>query len=218
MSWFSNKTALITGGAQGLGLQMALAFAREGADIVISDINADTLEPGREQVEALGVRAFAFRADVTDADDLRRLRVDIHRDVGSIDILVNNAGVVFGGAFMDVPLEKHRMTFDVNVTGLTNTTWIFLTDLIARPEARIINIASASGLIALPYGATYGASKWAAIGLSEALRQELRDQGHDHVRITSVCPSFIDTGMFHGVTPPRMTRMLDPQRLVDKIL
>lgn len=218
MSWFSNKTALITGGAQGLGLQMALAFAREGADIVLSDINPESLEAGRRQVEALGVRALACPADVTDPDALGQLRGYIRREIGPVDILVNNAGVVFGGGFLDVPLEKHRMTFDVNVTGLTNVTWLFLPDLIERPEARIVNIASASGLIALPYGSSYGASKWAAIGLSEALRQELNDQGHGHVRITSVCPSFIDTGMFHGVTPPRMTRMLDPQKLVDKIV
>lgn len=218
MSWFTGKTALITGGAQGLGLQMALAFAREGANIVLSDINPETLEAGRKQVEALGVRALACPADVTDPDALRAMRDYIRREIGPVDILVNNAGVVFGGSFLDVSLEKHRMTFDVNVTGLTNTTWIFLPDLIERPEARIINIASASGLIALPYGSSYGASKWAAIGLSEALRQELKDQGHGHVRITSVCPSFIDTGMFHGVTPPRMTRMLDPQRLVEKIV
>lgn len=218
MSWFTNKTALITGGAQGLGLQMALAFAREGVNIVLSDINPETLEAGRKQVEELGVRALAYPADVTDVEALREMRRNIHREIGAVDILVNNAGVVFGGAFLDVPLEQHRITYDVNVTGLTNTTWIFLPDLIERPEARIVNIASASGLIALPYGASYGASKWAAIGLSQSLRQELNDLGHGHVRITSVCPSFIDTGMFNGVTTPRLTRMLDPAKLVHKIV
>lgn len=110
------------------------------------------------------------------------------------------------------------MTFDVPVTGLTKVTWLFLPDLIERPEARIVNIASASGLIALPCRSSYGASKWGGSGLSEALRQELHDQGHDHVRISTVCPSFIDTGMLDGVTPPRMTKMLDPQKLVDKIV
>lgn len=218
MTWFQGKTALITGGAQGLGLQMALAFAREGADVVISDVNGDALEPARERIAERGVRAFAYRADVTDPDALRQMRADIHRQVGAIDILVNNAGVVFGGAFREVPLEKHRLTFEVNVIGLANVTWLFLPDLVERPDPRIINIASASGLIALPFGASYGASKWAAIGLSESLRQELREEGHGHVRITSVCPSFIDTGMFNGAETPRLTRMLDPEKLVEKIV
>lgn len=218
MAWFQGKTALITGGAQGLGLQMALAFAREGVDIVLSDVNAEALEMAREQVEAEGVRAFAWPADVTDPDALQALREKVREHAGPIDILVNNAGVVFGGAFREVPLEKHRLTYDVNITGLTNVTWTFLPDLVERPEARIVNIASASGLIALPFGASYGASKWAAIGLSESLRQELQEEGRGHVRVTSVCPSFIDTGMFNGAQAPRMTRMLDPEKLVTKIV
>lgn len=218
MSWFNGKTALITGGARGLGLQMALAFAREGANIVLTDINPETLEKAREQVETTGVRAFAWPADVTDPVALQKLRENIRQQVGPIDILVNNAGVVFGGAFREVPLEKHRATYEVNITGLTNVTWTFLPDLLERPEARIVNIASASGLIALPYGASYGASKWAAIGLSESLRQELQEEGHGQVRVTAVCPSFIDTGMFNGARAPRMTRLLDPEKLVTRIV
>ena len=218
MMSLENKRVLITGGGQGIGRTIAEAFAERGASLVLVDINEDALKQATEALQQRGVDVVARTADVTDVESLRSLREDLRQHAGPVDILVNNAGVVYGGDFLEVPLERHKLTYDVNVTGLTNVTWNFLPDLLQRPEARIVNIASASSLVGLPYGASYCASKWAALGLSESLRLELRENGHDHVKVTAICPSYINTGMFDGVETPRLTRMLEPDALAIKIV
>jgi short-subunit dehydrogenase len=131
---------------------------------------------------------------------------------------VNNAGVVFGGPFLDVPLEKHLATYRVNVLGLVSLTHAFLPDLLGRPDAHLVNVASASGFIGLPHGATYASSKWAVIGFSESLRLELELQGHRHVHVTTVCPSYVATGLFEGARAPLTTRLLTAERLADKVV
>jgi short-subunit dehydrogenase len=131
---------------------------------------------------------------------------------------VNNAGTAYGGLFLDVPLAKHVLTYQVNTVGLMAMTHAFLPDLIARPEGHLVNIASASGFVGLPYGGTYASSKWAVIGLSESLRLELEEMGHRHVHVVTVCPSYVRTELFAGVTIPRTTRVLEPEELASKIV
>jgi len=218
MMSFKNKVVLVTGSAQGIGRTIAIAYARQGAELVLTDINELQLEQTREEIAAMGNRVHAWPADVRDPDAIGYLRQKINEVTGGLDVLVNNAGVVFGGAFLDVPLEKHRLTFDINVMGLCNVTWTFMPDLIKRPQSRIVNIASASGIFGLPFGATYSASKWAVLGFSESLRMELEEQGHEGLKVTAICPSYINTGMFDGVSTPRLTRMLDPEELAGKIV
>jgi len=104
------------------------------------------------------------------------------------------------------------------VLGLVAMTHAFLPDLIERPHAHLVHIASASGFIGLPYGSTYASSKWAVIGFGESIRAELKVMGHDHVRHTIVCPSYIGTGMFDGVAAPKATNVLDPDYLAEKIV
>jgi short-subunit dehydrogenase len=153
--------------------------------------------------------------DVTSAPSARACRDRIVASLGVPDVLVNNAGVVYGGAFLDVPIERHLATFRVNLEGLVTVTHTFLPDLINRPESHLVTLASASSFVGLPFGSSYGASKWAALGLSESLRLELRELGHRHIGVTAVCPSYVGTGMFGGVRPPRLTRLLTPERVAD---
>jgi len=103
------------------------------------------------------------------------------------------------------------------VLGLVAVTHAFLPDMIKRPEAHLVHIASASGLIGLPYGSTYASSKWAVIGFGESIRSELNLMGHDHVHHTIVCPSYIGTGMFEGAQAPKATQILDPEYLAEKV-
>jgi all-trans-retinol dehydrogenase (NAD+) len=126
--------------------------------------------------------------------------------------------VVFGGPFTETPLDAHFKTYEVNTLGLVAMTYAFLDDLIARPEAHLVHIASASGLIGLPFGSTYASSKWAAIGFGESIRAELQVQGHDHVHSTIVCPSYIGTGMFEGAAAPKATSILEPEYLAEKVV
>ena len=130
-----------------------------------------------------------------------------------MDVLVNNAGIVHGGPFLDVPVERHLATYRVNVLGLVAVTHAFLPDLIASADSHLVNIASASGYIGLPHGSTYASSKWAVIGFSESLLLELELHGHRHVHVTTVCPSYVTTGLFDGARAARTTSLLSPERL-----
>jgi short-subunit dehydrogenase len=218
MSKLDGKRVLITGGAQGIGFQMALLFATRGAEIVLADINADKLAEATSDLQSRGVSAWGGPVDVTSPESIAELRAQIAADVGPIDVLVNNAGVVFGGPFSETPLERHLKTYEVNVGGLVAMTHAFLDDLVARPEAHLVHIASASGLIGLPFGSTYASSKWAVIGFGESIRAELKLQGHKHVRHTIVCPSYIGTGMFKGAAAPKATSVLEPEYLAEKVV
>ena len=218
MKKLTGKRVLITGAARGIGLEMAIKFAESGSEIVLTDLREDALPEAREIVEVLGVPVHTFALDVTDTAAIIAFKSRLDAEVGPVDLLVNNAGVVFGGPFADVPLEKHVLTYKVNVLGAVAMTHAFLPDLISRPEAHLVNIASASGFIGLPYGSTYASSKWAVIGFSESIRAELDLVGHDHVNVTTVCPSYIGTGMFEGVKPPTSTRLLAPEQIAARIV
>ena len=217
MKNLEGKRILVTGGAMGIGRAIAERFAREGAELLLADLNEAALPEAAGAVEAAGGKARTYRVDVTDPDSVAALRRQVLDDGGPIDVLVNSAGLVFGGAFLDVPLERHHLTYRVNVEGIVNLTHAFLPDLIERPEASLVNIASASGYIGLPHGSTYASSKWAVIGLSESIRLELEIQGRRHVGVTTVCPSYVTTGLFEGARAPFLTPLLTPERLADLV-
>lgn len=218
MSRLKLKRVLVTGAARGLGKTLARHFADRGAEIVLTDIQPDLLEESRAEFAEAGVRCRAYVLDVTDAENVLAVRDAVHRDLGKIDILVNNAGVVFGGPFLDVPLERHRATYRVNVEGLVTVTHAFLPDVIESAGGHVVFVASASGFIGLPNGATYASSKWAVIGFAESIRAELTHLGHDRAHVTTVCPTYVDTGMFEGVEPPKTTKLLDPDELAEKVI
>ena len=218
MSKLDGKRVLITGGAQGIGLEMAIKFAGRGSDIVIADLNEAKLPEAKATIEALGVAAWGFPVDVTNPASIASLKAQIAAEVGPIDVLVNNAGIVFGGPFIETPLDRHLKTYEVNTLGVVAMTHAFLPELIERPEAHLVNISSASGFVGLPYGSTYASSKWAVIGFSESIRAELKVLGHEHVHVTIVCPSFIGTGMFEGAEAPKATNILEPDFIAEKVV
>jgi len=212
------KRALVTGGASGIGRHVAERLVPEGTELVLVDLNEQTLNEALDEIETLGGKVSGYCLDITDTDSIFRLRDRVHEELGAIDILINNAGVVFGGAFLDVPFEKHVRTYRVNVEGLVAMTYAFLPDLLSRPDAHVVNIASAAGLIGLPWGASYASSKWAVIGFSESLRLELEMTKRDSVKVTTVCPSYVSTGLFEGARPPKITAMLTPEGLAQEIV
>ncbi len=212
------KRVLITGAAQGLGLAMARSFAQEGAEVVLTDLDGIALEAAREELASSRVRCRSYVLDVTDIDAIDEVRSALHHDAGAIDLLVNNAGVVFGGNFLDVPLAQHQLTYRVNVEGMVAMTHAFLPDILASPRGHLVFIASASGYVGLPKGTTYASSKWAAIGFAESIRAELKHLGHRKVGVTTVCPTYINTGMFEGAAPPKTTTMLDASQIADKVV
>ena len=215
MHRLTGKRVFITGGGSGIGRSLALRFAKEGAEVHVSDLDRAAATAVARSIASAGGRAKAWQLNVTNAADIAEIRGRILDASGPIDVLVNNAGVVHGGAFLDVRLDRHMATFEVNTLAVVAVTHAFLPDLVARPEAHIVTIASAAGFTGLPFGSTYAASKWAAIGFSESIRLELVEQGRHHVHVTIVCPGYVGTGLFEGARALRLTRILTPERVAD---
>lgn len=132
------------------------------------------------------------------------------------DVLVNNAGYVAGGPFTEVADEKHAATIDVNLTAVIWTCRAFLPGMMKKGRGHIVNMASAAGFLGTPYMAPYNASKWGLIGLTESLKLEMDELGHKNIRFTLICPSYVDTGMFHGVKAPLLVPLLMPEPLIRK--
>lgn len=215
MTRVEGKRVLVTGAAQGIGKAVACELARAGAELVLTDLQSSKLD---EVADEIGGRSSRYVLDVTDPDAIAGVRKRVIEDGGPIDVLINNAGVVTGGAFLDVPLDDHAKTYEVNTFGVVAMTHAFLGDLIGRPQSHLVNVASAAAYIGLPWGSVYASSKWAALGFSESIRLELAELGHRHVQVSSICPSFVDTGMFDGVSTPSGTRSLSSEQLGRLIL
>src|SRR5512139_2741827 len=132
MRSLNEKRVMITGGGSGIGRCLALRFAREGAEVHLADRDLAAAEGAARTIASTGGRAAAWRVDVTDAAAVLSFRARLLDAAGPPDVLVNNAGIVHGGAFLDVPLERHDTTFRVNTLGVVAVTHAFLGDLIDR--------------------------------------------------------------------------------------
>ncbi len=207
----AGKNVVITGGAQGMGLLWAEHLARDGARIVLWDLNKTQLEQAQARLLGLGGQVYVQCVDVSDRTAVYAAARTAEQHMGPIDILINNAGIVAAGRFLEIPDEKLAATIDVDVKALLWTIKAVLPGMIQRNSGHIINISSASGFIGVPYMPAYAASKWAVIGLTESLRLEMAQEGHTGIRFTLFCPSYVDTGMFAGVRPPLLTPIMTPQ-------
>jgi len=195
MKNLKGKRILVTGAASGIGLECARSFARRGAILVISDVNAEALEKARAGIVALGAECLAQPCDVSREESVRDFAAAVHRTVGAIDVLVNNAGVAFLGSFEETPLEEWRRIHDINVLGIVHCIRAFLPGMRAAGGPRkIVNVASTAGFAPMPNMAAYAASKHAVVGLSEVLAMELQGTG---VSVLVVCPGIINTAIVH---------------------
>jgi all-trans-retinol dehydrogenase (NAD+) len=211
------KVFLVTGGAMGMGRLVAEHFARDGARVVLWDINADELAKTTRQMSEREWEVHPYVVDVTDRVKVYETAERVKKDVGSVDVLFNNAGIVKGGPFMEVEDETHYATMDVNFNGYMWMTKAFMGDMMARGDGHIINIASAAGLTHVPMASSYAASKAAVVNFTDSLRHEMRRLGHKGIKFTIICPSYVTTGMFEGVKAPLIVPWLEPQKMADKI-
>lgn len=193
MKTLRGKQVLVTGAATGIGLECARAFARHGANLVVSDINATALDGVRREIAAMGVACFAQPCDVSSEASVTALAAATQSAVGTIDVLVNNAGLAYLGGFGETPLDWWRNTLDVNVMGVVHCIRAFLPAMrAAGGERKIVNVASLAGVAPAPNMSAYAASKHAVIGLSEVLALELHDSA---VSVLVVCPGIVDTNI-----------------------
>jgi short-subunit dehydrogenase len=209
----NGKTVLITGAASGIGRATALACARRGARLMVCDLNEAALEQVAGELRGHGVTVLARRADVASRDDMAALAEAVHGEVEAADLLINNAGVAIGGGFLHTALDDWDWIVSINLIGVVHGCHFFIPAMVRRGSGHVVNVASSASFVASSPLAAYSATKFAVLGLSEALREELEPTG---VGVTAVCPGLINTPI------TRAARMRGPaateaarQRLVD---
>lgn len=195
----AGSVVVITGASMGMGRLLALDVAkRNAAHVVLWDVNKAGLASVKKEVESLGVKASATTVDVTDHEAVDQAAKKALRAAGRVDVLINNAGVVSGKDFLDLSPEDIHKTFSVNTLALYWTTRALLPGMLSADHGRIVTIASAAGFSGVAKQTDYSASKHAAVGFTESLRAELR-AAHSSVTTLTVCPYYVNTGMFDGV-------------------
>jgi all-trans-retinol dehydrogenase (NAD+) len=217
MKTVAGKTVLVTGAAMGLGKLFArTAVAEKAAHVVLWDINDGALKDTAAELEAAGGSVHSYLVDVSSADAVAEAAAAVRSEVGDVHVLFNNAGIVRGnGYFWDNQPRDLEQTMVINAIAPMRVAREFLPGMIASgQECRVVNIASSAGLNAVPRLAVYCGSKWAAVGWSDSVRLELEQAGHRHVRVTTVCPTYINTGMFDGAKGIFLTPMLEQEEVV----
>ena len=174
---FRDKVVVITGAGSGIGRATALAFAGEGADLVLADIHNERLAEVAAAVSAKGARAITRHVDVADKTQVDAFAASVLSARGQVDILFNNAGVGVAGALVDTDIADYEWIFSVNYWGVLYGIKAFLPHMIGRRYGHVVNTASAAGLCALPNMSAYCSTKFAVVGLSETLRAEVRRYG-----------------------------------------
>lgn len=219
MQSVENTIVLITGAAMGMGrLYAERAIAERAAAVVLWDINGEALAETHRELVALGGNVHAYVVDLALVSDIAVTAARVRAEVGDPDIVINNAGVVRSKPFWEHDQTRDiAFVMDINTLALMHVAREFLPGMIAggRPS-RLLNVASASGMLSLPKMSVYAASKWAVIGWSDSVRLELLGAGHDHVKVTTLIPSYIKTGMFDGARAPLLTPLMEPDYVVDR--
>jgi NAD(P)-dependent dehydrogenase (short-subunit alcohol dehydrogenase family) len=186
-------TAVVTGGASGIGRGTALELARRGADVVVADIHEERLAETAASIEALGRRALAVRCDVASDADVEALAAAAVDAFGAVDVLMNNAGIAVLGPPHRVEMAEWERILQVNVLGLVRGIRAFVPAMVERGRGYVVNTASVAGVWAYSWDAApYITSKFAAYGLSEALARSLRPLG---LGVSVLCPGLVHTNL-----------------------
>ena len=192
-----DKVALITGGARGIGRSIALLFAKEGADIVVGDINIQEAGNTCSDIEALGRKSLALSMDVTDYTKVQEAVNKILDKFGKVDILVNNAGITKDQLLLRMDEEEWDAVLNVNLKGTFNCSKAVSKVMIKQRQGKIINIASIIGIIGNPGQANYAASKAGIIALTKTTAKELASR---KINVNAVAPGYIQTEMTAGLS------------------
>jgi NADP-dependent 3-hydroxy acid dehydrogenase YdfG len=206
----AESVVLITGGGRGIGRATGAAFAAHGASVCLADLDL----PAAQQA-ALDTGGSAFSVDVTSRASFARCVQDVIEQFGRIDVLVNNAGVMPLGGFLDEPDTLSATTLDVNVWGLIHGMRLVLPAMIEQGSGHVVNVASMAGKLPVPGMAVYNASKFAARGLSLAVRDEIADTG---VSVSAVLPSAVRTDLASGVRLGHGMPTVDPEHVARVIV
>ncbi|MGE5303310.1 MAG: SDR family NAD(P)-dependent oxidoreductase, partial [Alphaproteobacteria bacterium] len=222
---FKGKIAVVTGAAQGIGRAIALGFAREGANVVVADLQADKAQSAAAELQAAGAEAHAVEVNVASEASVKRLAEETFNRFGRVDILVNDAGIYLRSAVVDMTEEDWDRTIDINLGGNFLCSRAFVPAMRAQKSGRIISMASSIAHNGAKQFAHYAASKAAIIGFVKALARELAADG---ITVNAICPGSSNTEMprRHRSEEEVMARLratplghvLEPEDIVGPIL
>ncbi len=207
-----NQVVVLTGGAGGIGTATARALAAAGAKVAIGDLDGDA---AAALADSLGEGHYGAQLDVTDYAGFEKFVDEAEAELGPLYAIVNNAGLMPLNAFDEEPREITALQINVNLYGVINGTQIAMHKLKPLRRGQIVNIASQAGKTGFPGGATYCATKFAVVGLSEAVRNELHGTG---VGVTCVMPGVVDTRLGAGLSQPGFVELVTPQEVADGIV
>ncbi|HNV82638.1 MAG TPA: SDR family NAD(P)-dependent oxidoreductase [Arenimonas sp.] len=186
----SQRRVLITGAGSGLGLALALRYARSGARVACVDLIQDRVEAARASLPGQG--HIALLADVGSDDSMQALFDQVQKEWGGVDVLINNAGIASGGPMIETTMEEWRKLLEVDLLSVVRGCRLFLPGMLAAGKGQILSTASFAGLASAPGIMTYGVAKAAVVALSEQLRAEVFDKG---ILVGVICPSFFKTNL-----------------------
>ncbi len=196
MEDFTGKVAFVTGGASGIGLALAKGFAREGAKIVLADIEAEALKDAEGHLLASGAEVIGVQCDVSDHGSVKAAADRAIESFGKVHIVCNNAGVAPAGALDETTPEDWQWCLGVNLMGVVHGIQVLVPLIKEHGEGgHVVNTASVAGLMALPTVGIYTATKYAVVGISETLRGEVAPSG---IGVSVICPSFVKTRLHEG--------------------
>jgi NAD(P)-dependent dehydrogenase (short-subunit alcohol dehydrogenase family) len=190
------KTAVITGGASGIGLATAIQFSKAGANIVLGDIEDGPLETQVNEMRSHGATVIGVHCDVAKESDVEGLRDAALKEFGAVHVIFNNAGVA-GGATIGTPKKIWDWVMSVNLDGVVNGMNAFIPLFLEQNEGHVVNTASEAGLVGVAGMGPYNASKFAVVGISESLYHELANTGKN-VHVSVLCPNFVRTRIFES--------------------
>ena len=200
----TNKVALITGASRGIGKATALKFAREGARVVVCDVD-DTVAETVAQIRIQGGSAIGYKVDVTKSESIEAMVSGAITTYGQIDVLVNNAGVVADAQLKKMTDEQFDKVIDVNLKGTYNCTKAVVDNMIERKSGVVLNASSIVGIYGNFGQTNYAASKFGVIGMAKTWARELGKHG---IRVNAVCPGFIETTILKSM-PEKVVRALE---------
>ena len=193
MDQFKDRVAVITGGAGGIGMAMARAFATRGAKLVLADLDAAALQRAQAELEGAGATVFGVQTDVTSLDSVQVLAAAARQRFGAVHIICNNAGVAPFGELHQASHRDWVFTMNVNFWGVVHGVETFVPILIEQGQGGwVINTASMAGLVGMRWLGIYCASKFAVVGLTESLARELPPH---KIGVSVLCPMIVDTGI-----------------------